>query len=137
MASAAVPLSPVQSENLPAPGSKDTSKPVVKANLPPAAQPPMPVSDSGAQLANQKVQVVPVKATQIFIQAGAFQQFEHAHKLSALLSPFGPTNVTQVTTKSGTLFRVRLGPIATVQDADAMLDRLIASGHPEARIVVD
>jgi hypothetical protein len=30
-----------------------------------------------------------------------------------------------------------LGPIATVDAADAMLDRLIASGHREARIVVD
>jgi hypothetical protein len=32
---------------------------------------------------------------------------------------------------------VRLGPIATVQDADAVLANVIAYGHPEARIVVD
>jgi rare lipoprotein A len=95
-----------------------------------------PVADR-AQLANQKVQLVAVKPTQIFIQAGAFSQFENAHRLSAILSTLGPTTVTQVATGAGVLFRVRLGPIATVDAADAMLDRVIASGHPEARIVVD
>ena len=137
VASAAVPRESVQAETLPAPGSKETPKPIVKASAPAPNQLPQPQIADRAQLANQKVLTVPVKATQIFIQAGAFQQFEHAHKLSALLSPFGPTTVTQVDSKQGILFRVRLGPIASVGDADAMLERVIAGGHPEARIVVD
>lgn len=138
VASAAVPLTSVQAETLPAPGSKDKPVPIAKAAAPSSteavSQPP--IADQ-VQLAHQKVQLVPVKSTQIFIQAGAFQQFDNAHRLSALLSPFGHTSVTQVDTKAGTLFRVRLGPIATVDAADAMLDRVIASGHPEARIIVD
>jgi rare lipoprotein A len=137
VAAAKVPLASVQAETLPAPGSRDKPMAIAKASAPPTeAVQQVPVADA-AQLAHQKVQVVPVKTTQIFIQAGAFQQFEHAHRLSALLSPFGQTSVTQVDTKAGVLFRVRLGPIATVDAADAMLDRVIASGHPEARIVVD
>ena len=91
----------------------------------------------GMQLADQQVRVVPVKATQIYIQAGAFQRFDNANRLSALLSTLGPTKVTQVDTKAGPMFRVRIGPIATVPDADALLERVIASGHPEARIIVD
>lgn len=137
VASAAVPLSPVQAETLPAPGSKEKSKALVKANTQAAERPPQPAATDRTQLANQQVQTVAVKVTQIFIQAGAFQQYDNAHRLSALLSPFGPTSVTQVDNKGAILFRVRLGPIATVGDADAMLDRVIASGHPEARIVVD
>ena len=137
VSAAAVPLAPIQTETLPAPGSTDKPVAIAKPSPPPVATyAPQPVADR-EQLENQKVQVVAVKPTQIFIQAGAFSQFDNAHRLSALLSPFGPTSVTQVTTKSGILFRVRLGPIATVDAADAMLDRLIASGHREARIVVD
>jgi hypothetical protein len=32
---------------------------------------------------------------------------------------------------------VRIGPIATVAEADRALDRVIAAGHAEARLVVD
>ena len=35
------------------------------------------------------------------------------------------------------LFRVRLGPITSVDEADKMLARVLASGLPDARIVVD
>ncbi len=128
-----------------APGSKDKPKqvsatppPKPATTAPPAAAAPSPPSPlDGAQLAKQQVQTVPVKATQIFIQAGAFQRFDNAHKLSATLSPLGPTNVTQVDTKAGPMFRVRLGPIKTVNEADALLERVIGAGHPDARIVVD
>ena len=34
-------------------------------------------------------------------------------------------------------FRVRLGPFATISEADAALDRAIAAGVPDARIVVE
>ena len=142
VASAAAPRDQVQAETLPAPGSKEKPKvvsttppPKPATTAPPAA--PGPSALDGAQLAKQQVQVVPVKATQIFIQAGAFQKFDNAHRLSALLSPFGPTNVTQVDTKAGPMFRVRLGPINSVNEADALLERVIGSGHPEARIIVD
>ena len=37
----------------------------------------------------------------------------------------------------GTFYRVRLGPFASVGEADAVLSRVISSGQPEARIVVD
>jgi len=144
VASAAVPRDSVQAETLPPPGSKEKPRPVADpagtAKPKPAAAavapPPSLVPDS-AQLANQAVKQVPVKATQIFIQAGAFSRFDNAHRLSALLSTLGPTTVTQVDTRGAILFRVRLGPIASVSDADALLERVIASGHPEARIVVD
>jgi rare lipoprotein A len=144
VASAAVPRDRVQAETLPAPGSKEKPKIVATTPAPKpaavAAPAPQPASASpldGAQLAKQKVQTVPVKATQIFIQAGAFLRYDNANRLSAILSPLGPTNVTQVDTKAGPMFRVRLGPIKTVNDADSLLERVIGAGHPDARIVVD
>lgn len=137
---APVPRDQVQTETLPAPGSSEKPKPVVAVKPAPApavANDPPPAPFDGADLAKQQVKIVPVKATQIFIQAGAFARYDNAHRLSALLSPLGPTTVSQVDTKSGTLFRVRIGPIGSVSDADALLERVIGSGHPEARIVVD
>lgn len=130
----------VQAETLPAPGSTEKPKPVAvvkPAAAPVAAHDPPPTHLDGVDLAKQQVKLVPVKPTQIFIQAGAFSRFDNAHRLSAILSPFGPTTVSQVDTKSGTLFRVRIGPIGSVSDADTLLERVIGSGHPEARIVVD
>jgi hypothetical protein len=35
------------------------------------------------------------------------------------------------------VFRVRVGPIGSVAEADALLARVVASGVNEARIVVD
>jgi rare lipoprotein A len=35
------------------------------------------------------------------------------------------------------MFRVRLGPLTSVSDADALLEKVIASGYPDARVVVD
>ncbi|CAK0748737.1 hypothetical protein CCP2SC5_1580001 [Azospirillaceae bacterium] len=35
------------------------------------------------------------------------------------------------------LFRVRMGPMASVEQADQVLNRVIAAGNQEAKVVVD
>ena len=108
---AAAPRVTVQAETLPAPGSREKAKPVVGA----AASTPRSVSPPDEQqLATQNVKVVPVKATSMFIQAGAFSRYDNANRLSAALSSIGRTSITQVATKSGLLFRVRMGPLANL-----------------------
>ncbi len=84
-----------------------------------------------------KVSMRPVHATNIFIQAGAFTQQANAQVLTSKLSQFGPARSTPVYVGNQLFYRVRLGPIANVDQADQMLQRVIQSGHPEARIVVD
>ncbi|HWA44086.1 MAG TPA: septal ring lytic transglycosylase RlpA family protein [Hypericibacter adhaerens] len=78
-----------------------------------------------------------VKPTRIFIQAGAFTQLANAQKLTAELSRLGAATMTPVTLGNQQFYRVRLGPIASVSEADRLLDKLVQSGHTEARIVVD
>ncbi|MEN8197112.1 MAG: SPOR domain-containing protein, partial [Pseudomonadota bacterium] len=46
-------------------------------------------------------------------------------------------NVSQVYVTNQPFFRVRLGPLRTVEDADMALERVVALGYPEARIIVD
>jgi len=77
------------------------------------------------------------RTTRIFIQAGAFGHFENAHKTSAKLAGVGPVAVSPILVNGKDLFRVRIGPIASVEEADRYLDKVIRSGYPEARVVVD
>jgi rare lipoprotein A len=86
---------------------------------------------------NGRVSYVPVKPTNIFIQAGAFLQQSNALKLTQQLASLGQTRVTQVRVGTQTFYRVRLGPIPKVEEADALLQKVLGSGQPDARIVVE
>ncbi|MDH3701473.1 MAG: SPOR domain-containing protein [Alphaproteobacteria bacterium] len=77
------------------------------------------------------------KDPQVFVQAGAFSEFANANRVKALLQTIAPTTIRQIDTAEARLFRVRLGPVASIGDADHLLARVVASGIPQARIVVD
>ena len=84
-----------------------------------------------------KVTQVAVKPTSIYIQAGAFLRQANANQLGGQLKKYGPVRVAPVVVEQQRYFRVRIGPIASVEEADKTLKRIIADGHPESRIVVD
>jgi rare lipoprotein A len=112
-------------------------------SAPPAGAQPKPTAVSAVGLANpapifdQRVFQMPVRPTQIFVQAGSFTSYENARQLGAKLSGLGPAQVSPAQIGAQRFYRVRLGPIASVADADTVLARVISFGHPEARIVVD
>ena len=74
---------------------------------------------------------------QIYIQAGAFAQMDNANRVRQRIGGLGSAQITAVRVNGSNLFRVRLGPITSVDEADKMLARVLASGLPDARIVVD
>lgn len=84
-----------------------------------------------------QVRQVPPKRTSIYIQAGAFANRDNANRLSSQLRSFGPSTVSPVTVGGQQLYRVRLGPLPSVEDGDRTLDLVVNSGHPEARLIVD
>lgn len=84
-----------------------------------------------------QVLLEPIKTTNIYIQAGAFTQQTNAQMLTSKLSAFGPVRMTPVQVGSQLFYRVRVGPMATVDQADQVLQQVIHSGQTEARIVVD
>jgi rare lipoprotein A len=90
-----------------------------------------------AEIDRQEVKVVPAKPTSLFIQAGAFTRYDNAHRLGARLSGMGATRINQIAVNGVDYFRVRLGPLPTVDIADQTLNAMIASGLTEARIVVE
>jgi rare lipoprotein A len=127
---AAAPASTVVAEALP-------------GSPPPTNPQPAPPTTSSLTLVKQapvvdgRVWQLPVRPTQIYVQAGAFVRYDNARQLGAKLSSLGPARVTTTQIGAQQFYRVRLGPIATVEEADMVLFRVISIGHPEARIVVD
>ncbi len=84
-----------------------------------------------------KVTQVTVKPTNIYIQAGAFLRQANANQLSGQLKKYGAVRVAPVNVGAQRYYRVRIGPLASVEAADKTLKRMISEGHPESRIVVD
>ncbi|MDH3597895.1 MAG: SPOR domain-containing protein, partial [Rhodospirillales bacterium] len=72
-----------------------------------------------------------------FIQAGSFLRRDYAARLSIRLSVLGQTRVTEAQVDDRMFFRVRLGPIVSVAEADRLLDVLQTKGFADARVVVD
>ena len=82
--------------------------------------------------------MVPLASSaRIFIQAGAFSMRDNAQRLQARVAPLGSVQVMTAWIKGIEMYRVRLGPLASVEEADQLLARMVDSGYPEARIVVD
>jgi rare lipoprotein A len=87
---------------------------------------------------NQTVETVPTPAVnRLFVQAGAFADFANASRVRTSLSKFGASWVEKAKVGNRDFYRVRIGPLQTLDNADAVLSRLISAGFPKARIVVD
>ncbi len=122
----AEPLAPTQAVRVASTEAPPLSR-LAPSPAPPSVALP-PVSD--------KVTVVPVKATQIYIQAGAYAVADNALRVKARLDALGPVKVYGARVNGIDLYRVRLGPIDTVDEADKLLGRVVDAGLAEAQIVV-
>jgi len=80
---------------------------------------------------------LPVERTALFVQAGSFQNLENANRLTARLSPLGRSDIQRAEVAGQVYYRVRLGPLSSVEQADMMLARVIDAGYPGSQIVVD
>ena len=70
----------------------------------------------------------PVNPTGIFVQAGSFTVEDNAVQLSRKLAKLGPVLVDPVMVSGRQFWRVRVGPIDTVETADGILDEVIRIG---------
>jgi len=147
-----MPKASVSAEALPAPGGTEsspqvTAQPTVRQvertpdPLTPVGTIPNTTAPSETVALNTSpeaaVQQQPVKPTSIYVQAGAFGLFDNANKVRARLSPLGSVFLDQVLINGQDLYRVRIGPLKDVQQADATLAQVIVTGYPDARIIVD
>lgn len=86
---------------------------------------------------NHVVMQETVSNTEIFVQAGSFSNSENAQSLAQKLSSVSQVTVTPTNLNGTDFYRVRLGPMGSVDDADRVLNNLVSSGHNQAVIVVE
>jgi rare lipoprotein A len=83
------------------------------------------------------VRQMPVTRTNIYVQAGSFSDQANAEALAQRLSTYGRTGVSAAMVNGRQFYRVRFGPIPSVNDADALLSQLANAGYGDAMTVVD
>jgi len=89
-------------------------------------------------LADAAVTILPVTdAPKIFVQVGAFTRYNNANRLRARLSVIGRATILQTRIVDRPFFRVRFGPMKSVEEADRLLASVVRAGQRDARIVVD
>ena len=79
------------------------------------------------------------RSSEIFIQAGAFQMAANAEKLRSAIADVSrmPVRVLRTSHDGRTLYRVRLGPVPGVAEADLIVDTLGTLGFERPQIVVE
>jgi rare lipoprotein A len=142
----AVPRGAVIAQALPPPTGGRPAPPPPPPPPPPAATAPPPLPEPvktpanavppGPPLSNT-VMVAPVQPTHIFVQAGAYASDGNAQRMKAKLAAIGPVAITAVRINGMNVYRVRLGPLGSVDQADATLAKAVGAGAVEAKIVVD
>jgi rare lipoprotein A len=91
--------------------------------------PPKPLDGSVTQTA--------VRPTNIYVQVGSFTQHQNAYQVQAKLGRVQGVNVSSAIVNGREFFRVRAGPMQSVEAADGVLNQILRSGYQDARIVVE
>ncbi len=84
-----------------------------------------------------RVTQMPVRPSGVYIQAGAFLDYNNAERLRAKLGRYGRAFIARAAIDGQLFYRVRIGPLAQVDEADRILDQLISGGETSARIIVE
>lgn len=84
-----------------------------------------------------KVEVLPVSPTGIYVQTGAFSRLENALRMRDLIYRMGPTQISRFAVSGSEIFRVRIGPLETVDIADETLTQVLNAGVSQAQLIVE
>ncbi len=134
LAVSAAPSGTVEAEPLaPPPGATGRAGVPLAAAGPPAARNAAIVPARLPEVVTQ----VPPRPGQLFVDAGAFSRPEYARLLVRRMAGLGAQVDTSYAAPRDRAYRVRIGPLETVGEADATLDRALRAGVVDARIVID
>lgn len=125
------PVSAAAPPMRPAPPSETVFERARSAMISPAAAEPLPLAPEPIRLSPRR------PSGHIYIQAGSFAVVENARRVRARIAPLGSVEVLESSVRGASIYRVRIGPVATIKEADKLLIEVIGSGYPGARIVMD
>ena len=123
-------------DEAPAPLAESTPQAHALATMPAAEAVPLPPLASAAPATRQP----PAKSPKIFVQVGAFRELENATALRARLERAAFKQVltlSAVTDNHARLYRVRIGPLANIEEGDRLTEDLTRHGLPDAIMVVE
>jgi rare lipoprotein A len=130
------PRDAVVSSDLPPPGVR--AAPVAREPAAPVLTDPggaaTPRASSLLRLPEQLVQGQP-EAGSLWVQLGEFSRYEFAARQRGRVAGLDPT-IERFRIGRQETYRVQIGPLATIADADSTLDQVIHAGMTDARIVV-
>ncbi|MBV9784575.1 MAG: SPOR domain-containing protein, partial [Acidisphaera sp.] len=135
LAVAAAPVGAVQASALPPlAGARQAELRPLPSGPAPAEQQAATVPSVPLRLPERVVQTVPAPGT-LWIEAGSFSRAEFAARRRAQLADTGAQMERAIIDGQPT-YSVRIGPYASVAEADGALDRVVRDGVTDARIVV-
>lgn len=73
--------------------------------------------------------------TSYFVQVGSFADYDNAERARESFANTWPVQFIEMSGSAGTIYRVRLGPITTEDDAQTALESAVASGYPDSHLV--
>jgi rare lipoprotein A len=95
-------------------------------------------TETGNFVPDPVIAKVPVQESpEIFIQAGSFANPNNADNLAQELRRFNTTAVQEIPVGNRIFHRVRVGPLDSVDQADALLETLNRNGFTTAKVVID
>ena len=133
----AAPVEVVSVQTLPPVGSAAPAAPVP---VPAAVSQPSALGSGDATLRTApKARVTrrAVRNTRVYVQAGAFTEIANAERMRARLSGLGSVQIVRAVVGDTRFFRVRLGPMGSIEQADNTLNLLLYNGIPSAKVVVE
>ena len=130
----AVPAPPVNEQALNIVPGVRVAPPIKEEELP-APVPSAPLVAPDTEPTGQVEKVSVPATTHLYVQVGAFSKLDNAQRLARSIG--GDMRISALQRGGQTLYRVRTGPLNSVQDADAALARITGIGSGEAQIVVD
>ena len=79
------------------------------------------------------------QSASLFLQVGAFSNRDNAKRLSSKLqnANIGDIHIMEASNASGPIYRVRIGPFDSVDEADRISSTLVSKGYTSTRVVID
>jgi len=127
----AAPRIAVSAVPLDAPNAGADAEAVQLAAIPTAAG-PVSNGGNGAGLAPARPW-----ARAVYVQTGAYAQFDNAVRVQSGLDGLGPATLSPVTSGGQRFYRVRLGPFPSPDHAQTALEQVVKRGYAGAKIVAD
>jgi rare lipoprotein A len=91
-------------------------------------------SEPAVEVADEAVDQ-PVRAYAYYVQLGAFSDPDNVDRIREGLSDAGPMQMAEMQGNSGTIYRLRVGPLRSVEEAQVALNQAISFGLPDAEVV--